>query len=234
MESQPDGRLHVTTPQGIPGRWKTTIDITGATIASWPATEEGAANETRGVIADEGETLVLGTSGAYGNFAGVESPWYVRHGCLESRLWVAGDRAGRILNWPAFWLLGDDWPRNGECDLFEADRGTDSSSYWRGPADGHVSGPTTGPSFSGGGYSGHQVPVHAPGCGPGWNTVAVDWEPGKMVIYKNGRLYTTFTGILDAPMKVIFNITQGDNGLPQARPVPSVLKVAYLRHWAPA
>src|SRR5438552_8242529 len=159
-------------PLGIPGSWAVTLNANGAALMRWPRTLEGASNDTPGVVKqDVNGDLVLRTSGRNGNFAGIQSPLEYRHGAFECRLHPAS-RDGKIANWPAFWLLGDNWPTGGELDAFEGSGGVDQASYWYGTrVNGPVSGPTTGPSFSAGGYSGIHVTPRCPRITAGaWHT----------------------------------------------------------------
>src|SRR5258708_3248121 len=103
-----------TIPLGIPGNWTLVLDADGSALYDWPRTEEGAANMTRGnVTVNSSGDLVLHTSGQDGNFAGIESPEEYTHGAFEAQINVPS-QGGKIANWPAFWLLGDDWPTHGE------------------------------------------------------------------------------------------------------------------------
>jgi beta-glucanase (GH16 family) len=226
--------MAASTPSGIPGQWAQVLDADGAALYQWPRTSEGAANLTQGKVSRNAPgDLVLRTSGQEGNFAGIESPAEYVHGAFEARLCVPS-RDGKIANWPAFWLLGDDWPTRGELDAFEGNEGVDYAAYWHGKTvNGPVSGPTTGPSFSGDGYTGTHVPPKCPGLGPGWHTVGISWGPATASVYNDGKLYVTFTRTQDYPMRIIVNNTQGGNGLmPYGH--PSDLVVSYVRAWAAA
>ncbi|HCU94302.1 MAG TPA: hypothetical protein DHU96_16925 [Actinobacteria bacterium] len=37
------------------------------------------------------------------------------YGFMEARIWLPG--RGRIINWPAFWADGQNWPQDGEIDV---------------------------------------------------------------------------------------------------------------------
>ncbi|HEX4832899.1 MAG TPA: glycoside hydrolase family 16 protein [Trebonia sp.] len=228
-------------PLGATGSFSLDADYTGAQLAAWPRTEEGAANLTAGTVsADVAGNLVLRTSGVDGNFAGVESPRQWQHGYFEARVWLADDGRRQVPNWPAFWLLGNDWPSGGELDVLEIGDGVDGSSYWYNPVEGdqpdksHGSQTTVPGPASSGDYSATFVPpaMKSP-CVPGWHTAGILWAPGTATIYKDGRRYCTFSGLRsDVPMNVILNNTQGENGKHYGSPVPSDFKVEYFRHWA--
>src|SRR5258707_1324582 len=95
-------------PTGTPGSWVLDYAAAGRDLFSWPRSSEGGYNFSPGlVILDTAGDLVLSTTGVNGNNAAIESPCYWRYGFFETRIWVTGDSSKRILNWPAFWLLGE-------------------------------------------------------------------------------------------------------------------------------
>ncbi len=219
-------------PLGIPGTWVNTLNANGAALMKWPRTLEGGSNDTTGIVKqDVNGDLVLHTSGQDGNFAGIESPLEYRHGAFECRLHPPV-RNGLIANWPAFWLLGDNWPTHGELDAFEGGDGVDDASYWYGPqVGGPVTGPTTGPSFSGDGYSGIHVTPQCPRItAGGWHTVGIVWDKGIASVYNDGRRFVTFMPVRDDPMRIIVNNTEGPAGL-QPPGTPSDFVIHYVRQW---
>ena len=40
------------------------------------------------------------------------------YGFMQARIWLPG-HAGQIVNWPAFWADGQNWPKDGEIDVLE-------------------------------------------------------------------------------------------------------------------
>lgn len=219
-------------PAGIPGTWVNTLNANGAALMKWPRTSEGASNQTPGVVKqDVNGDLVLRTNGQNGNFAGIISPEYYLHGAFECRLHPAS-RGGLIPNWPAFWLLGDNWPTGGELDAFEGEGGTGQASYWHGPhVGGEVTGTTTGQSFSGDGYTGTHITPSCPRIVAGqWQTVGIAWDRHIARVYNNGQLFATFNRVWDYPMRVIVNNTMGPDGL-QPPGFPSDFVIHYIRHW---
>src|SRR3954451_11135807 len=219
------------SPNGTSRDWAMVLDASGADLAGWPRSDEGASNASPGTVLVNGDgNLVLRTSGADGNDAAIESPQAYGPGVIEARLLIPDHGNGLIPNWPALWLLGADWPAGGELDAFEGMNGLNYASYWQGPDRDHVAGPTTGESFSAIGYTGTHVKPAGPNIGPGWHTVAVHRVAGCASAYYDGARYVTFQGRLDVPMKIIMNNTQGPSGL---RPpgAPSDLIVRYCRAW---
>ena len=105
------------------------------------------------------------------------------HGLVEVRMRVA---AGRGI-WPAVWLLGHDledvgWPQCGEIDVMEH-FGTDPSL---------VQGTIHGPGYCGGeGIAAtHDAGVS---LADDFHVYSIDWEPGRIRWYLDGRLYGTAT-----------------------------------------
>jgi len=112
------------------------------------------------------------------------------YGYFSARIYVpcAG---GKIVNWPAFWLVGNPykWPATGEIDVFE---GLDGGAWWHF----HYAG-AGGPASYGG---------LAAGSYCGWHTFAVSWRPAAIKWYYDGALTGTVTSnITSAPMFPVFS-----------------------------
>jgi len=113
------------------------------------------------------------------------------YGYFSARIYVpcAG---GKIVNWPAFWLVGNpyEWPVTGEIDVFE---GLDGRAWWHF----HYAGAGGGPASYGG---------LAAGSYCGWHTFAVSWRPAAIRWYYDGALTGTVTShITSAPMFPVFS-----------------------------
>ena len=64
--------------------------------------------------------------------------------------------------------------------------------------------------------------------GGGWHTFGVDWRPGSLTFYYDGRKVGTQTrGVTGSPHYLILNNAISGS----ARKVPSTLKVDYVRVW---
>jgi hypothetical protein len=106
-------------------------------------------------------------------------------GFMQARIWLPG-HGGRILNWPAFWADGQNWPKDGEIDVLE---GLGGRACWHFVNPATVRGGCAAGTFSN-----------------GWHTFAADWEPGSITYYYDGRSARTIrSGITHAPMYLILN-----------------------------
>ena len=155
------------------------------------------------------------------------------YGRFEARLKVP---AGQGL-WPAFWMLGADigaagWPACGEIDIME--------NIGREPSTVH--GTLHGPGYSGAGAvgAGYTLPSGRRFAAD-FHTFAVEWEPGVVRWYVDGRLYQTRTPadlpagsrwVFDHPFFLILNVAVGGAwpGSPDASTVfPQTMQVDYVR-----
>jgi len=135
------------------------------------------------------------------------------YGYAEARIWAPAGTG----SWPAFWSDGQNWPQDGEIDILEA-YGTDTSTF-------HY-------YYPGGSPGGDTV---VPGATAGWHTYAVDWEPGMITWYYDGRQVWQLTNaglaggsaIASTPQYLILNLGLDS---PQAA-VPVTMRVDYVRVW---
>jgi beta-glucanase (GH16 family) len=153
-------------------------------------------------------------------------------GRVEARIKLP---AGQGL-WPAFWMLGNDfptvgWPASGELDIME-NKGSapnTSSSAIHGP-----------------GYFGNTPFAHSNSIAPGtladdFHVYAVEWDANSAKFYVDNTLhYTVFrsdlqrygTSILDKPYFIILNLAVGGNfdGNPSSDAIfPATMLVDYVR-----
>ncbi len=155
------------------------------------------------------------------------------YGRVEARLQIP--RGQGI--WPAFWMLGTDidsrgWPECGEIDVME--------NIGREPTTVH--GTIHGPGYSGAGGIGmpFQSLDGAP-FGAAEHVYAVEWEPGEIRWYVDGRLYqtrkpsdlpATARWVFDHDMFLLLNVAVGGNwpGSPdQSTIFPQEMLVDYVR-----
>ena len=107
------------------------------------------------------------------------------YGYFQARLYFPGS-AGRIFNWPAFWLDGRNWPTDGELDVVEG--------VWVAQP------PTTSTRMPGG------PGAHVAGDFTGWHTYGADWEPGSVTYYYDGREVGRINhGVTSQPMALLID-----------------------------
>lgn len=135
------------------------------------------------------------------------------YGYFEAHVYVPGS-GGKISNWPAWWLVGQSWPADGEIDQFEGYMGgagwhyMNSSQQWQG-------------SYQSQDYT-------------GWHIYAVNWQANKVTYYYDGVQVGQITSGLTTslPLHLMLDNTtapEGNVGGPQA--IPAIMKVDYVRVW---
>jgi beta-glucanase (GH16 family) len=155
-----------------------------------------------------------------------------RYGRFEARIRLP---SGRGL-WPAFWLLGADfpgvdWPACGEIDVME-NVGSEPSK---------ILGSLHGPGFYGD-NSLHRAYIFPGGRVPAaFHVFAVEWEPQEIRFYFDDHLYETRTPadlppggrwVFDHPFFVLLNVAVGGNlpGSPDSSTAfPQLMLVDYVR-----
>ncbi|TGY85472.1 glycoside hydrolase family 16 protein, partial [Cellulomonas shaoxiangyii] len=156
----------------------------------------------------------------------------IRYGRVEARIQIP--RGQGI--WPAFWMLGADfpqnaWPGSGEIDIME--------NIGREP---HlVHGTIHGPGYSGGaGLLGTYQHPQGWSFADTFHTFAVDWKPGEITWSVDGQVYHRVTPaslggrqwVFDKPFFLILNVAVGGQwpGYPDgSTQLPQQMRVDYVR-----
>jgi beta-glucanase (GH16 family) len=158
------------------------------------------------------------------------------YGRFEARIKVPYGRG----IWPAFWLLGDDfptagWPACGEIDIME-NLGSQPST---------IHGTMHGPGYSGENSLSGSFTFPNAHVGDDFHVFAAEWEPQAVRFYVDGELYQTKTPadlppgkrwVFDHPFFVVLNLAVGGSlpGSPEASTVfPQRLLVDYVRVYSP-
>lgn len=123
--------------------------------------------------------------------------------------------------WPALWLLpaNNSWPP--EIDALEVIGS--QPDIWTG---------TNHPAV--GSAQGYDATI--PGLSSGWHTFAVDWEPGQLTWYVDGKVVATdvSSGVSATPMYLVMNLAVGGSwpGYPNSTtPFPSSLDISSVEVW---
>ncbi len=153
-----------------------------------------------------------------------------QYGRIEARMKLP---RGRGL-WPAFWMLGTDfpqvgWPQTGEIDIME----------FRGQEPSTVIGTLHGPGYFGGNARSKAKTLTLARLDNDFHVYAVEWTAGKIEHFIDGELYFTSTPadvngpwVFDKPFFLILNVAVGGNfvGAPDAiTTFPQQLVVDYVR-----
>ena len=138
--------------------------------------------------------------------------------------------------WPAFWMLGEDfptvgWPKCGEIDIME----------YRGQAPSRVSGALHGPGYSGGNPLGGGYSLPNGGFNTDFHLFAVEWTKNSVTWSVDGIEYMTKTSgnvpsggdwVFDHPFFIILNVAVGGGfvGPPNSSTVfPQTMLIDYVR-----
>ena len=156
----------------------------------------------------------------------------VKYGRVEARIQIP--RGQGI--WPAFWMLGADfpqtsWPSSGEIDIME--------NVGKEPH--RVYGTVHGPGYSGGsGITGAYQHPQSWSFADAFHTFAVDWKPGSITWSVDGNVYHQVTTasvggnpwVFDKAYFLILNVAVGGQwpGYPDGTTqFPQQMKVDYVR-----
>lgn len=132
-----------------------------------------------------------------------------RYGRFEARIKLP---VGQGI-WPAFWMLGADfpdvgWPACGEIDVME----------YLGHEPRSIHGTVHGPGYSGGNAIGREHTLAQGGFHLGFHTFAVEWSPQRIVWEVDGFVYHEVTPadlpggarwVFDHPFFILLNVAVG-------------------------
>lgn len=129
------------------------------------------------------------------------------YGFAEARINLPASSVGKIANWPAFWTDGQSWPGDGEIDIMEG---------MSGLAQYHAHSPSGGPGMS------------VSGDFTGWHTYGVNWQPGTLTFYYDGKKVGTLAYDRTSPNYLIVNYAMGAGNPILAN---ATMQVDYVRVW---
>jgi beta-glucanase (GH16 family) len=117
--------------------------------------------------------------------------------------------SGKLVNWPAFWTNGQNWPATEEFDIAEVLGGNMTTNY-------HSA------ALPNGGNSGT-----IPGTWTGKHVYSELWTSGKQTVYFDGvEVFSRSCNATGAPQYLIF--THGVSGTPA---IGAMLLIDYVRVW---
>jgi beta-glucanase (GH16 family) len=136
------------------------------------------------------------------------------YGYAEAKITLPTNNAV-IAHWPAWWLNGQSWPRDGEIDIME---GLDGHAAWHYHYD------------AGGGLDSHPIGGSV-NMSPGPHIYGVNWYPGHLDFYYDGKLVASATNanlsggatISSRPMYLILDYDAGSGTF------PATMVVHYVR-----
>jgi hypothetical protein len=155
------------------------------------------------------------------------------YGHAEARIKVSGTQG----LWPAFWMLGANfptvgWPRSGEIDIMEHVGKVPDSVYSTLHA----------PAYNGGNGDGSPYTVAGTDFASAFHTYGVDWDASHMTFYVDGNAFFTLNKadveatrgpwVYDHPFYIILNNAVGGDwpGAPDATTVlPQKMLIDYVR-----
>ena len=155
----------------------------------------------------------------------------VLHGRIEARVRVPKG-AG---TWPAFWMLGNDfpgnqWPNSGEIDIMEG-KGANPWTVW---------GTVHGPGYFGGDGITNTWSLDKP-LSSTYNVYAIEWFPNKINWYINNKLFHTVTPksvgtnkwVFNKPFFMILNLAMGGRFTGDLDPdlTSAKMYVDYIRYY---
>lgn len=200
------------TSKWTPGWFGTgvTPGVNAAELDCYDSAQVGVSGGNLNLTATLRQATCAGKSQAYSSgLVSSNGHFSYTYGVAEARILVPG--TGLIADWPAFWTDGQNWPADGEDDIFEGLGG------W---ACFHFHSLAGGP---GGCYS--------PTFGGGWHTFTADWESGSVTYYYDGIQVNQINPVLtSAPQYLILNLAvDATYGGPIQ--VPATMRVDYVRVW---
>ena len=147
-------------------------------------------------------------------YGGAKRGFQFTYGYAEAKITLP--KNGTVIaHWPAWWLDGLNWPKDGEIDIME---GLNGNAAWHYHYD------------AGGGLDSHPIGGSV-NMSPGTHIYGVNWYPGHLDFYYDGELVASATNaslsggatISSSPMYLILDYDAGSG------PLPLTMVVDYVR-----
>ena len=211
-------------PVGPGGSWTLVFedDFPGTSLntSNWTALQGANINNLTtqaSAISVSGGMLHVGYGGAVNSnpasgYSGPSTgPAVVLGNCIEAKINFPGPSGDTAYNWPAWWADGDNWPNNGEEDIFESYNGTPSAFNYHNSA-----GASNGPFPSGSWCN-------------SFHTYTLVRGETELQVWWDGVLMRTVTRADDGGAQaMIINVGAGNTASSSA-----VVLVEYVRMWTP-
>ena len=154
----------------------------------YTARDRNVRQENGNLVIEAIKESFTGPDGVHRNYTSArlksEGRFSQLYGRFEARIQIPSGQGA----WPAFWMLGDDypttgWPRCGEIDIMES-VGSQSAT---------VQGSLHGPGYSGSNPLTSAYTLPRGRFSDGFHVFSVEWEPGVVRFFVDDKLYATKT-----------------------------------------
>jgi beta-glucanase (GH16 family) len=208
-------------------------------LESYTPRSKNVREENGNLVIEAIKEKFVGTDGVRREYTSArlksEGRFSQRYGRFEARIQIPSRQGA----WPAFWMLGDDypakgWPECGEIDIMES-AGTEPDK---------IQGSLHGPGYSGTNPLTAAYRLPRGRFSDSFHVFAVEWEPQVVRFYVDSQLYATRTPadlppgkpwVYDHPFFVLLNLAVGGDlpGRPRDSNVfPQRMLVDYVRVYA--
>ena len=222
------------------------LNDTGSQLVSWNntssfCTQQSWESPSGTVTSDSSGDANLTVSGTSGSCVSIQSPQQYSSGVIEADIDYPAlpGKSGTIADWTSFWMVGSNWPNDGELDATEAEPvdGIDATSWHSGSSGAEFTASTDG-------FFSNTLPKDTTNLTPGWHTIDIVYTKGFFAVYYDGKEWTSYTNsnVTGDPLNIILStgVTPNNSsveGIIGGAPVNSsssstTVAIKYLKIWA--